>query len=630
MYADWSLPNTHTASSAAHTAQQVLQQHQLQLVVNEEKEVSSPFLIGPWSLCAPGQTVAEEEDEDEEEAAAEEELLRSPARCIDTQSASMHATLPLRDRTVVPAGHGRAAAGTEAQRAHLTEEVTKDTFTAGQRSLLQLLQIQRAQPLVAASSCSDSMESLFSHPPLSPLRESLSSSLVLLSLLQREEDEAATSCAHASAHAARLQMVMQEMDEKVSCEALAEQIGEGVEECMQVAAESQGRLEECLHRLRELDVQREHESWQARQQQETLKDQGLKNELQSLVHTQQLQDERVRWINSEHTREMQHRDGKEAEVRAEQERLVTLTQALQSQNGELVAKFSLLLSQSESCKERSAWLGSQLAVANEDVKRACDTLAAYERSSIELSFENKELAEALEELEAEMAEKVNEQSTQLQQAAIYIADLHTAHELQQRLLIKQQEQASSDKLLQHEEYGRELLLQQEKQDRRFEAALQEKNTQLQETDTRLQHALLQLQIEQGTVQLLQLRMNAQAEDHTRQRELAAVSMCEHQREHVQAFSRAADVILACHFACAGAEEVIGNLLLRWRERESQLVVQRDLLQAQLRASLTTLLSTRAQMAYERRSLDQLLERTCKSVRACDTCPPIDQNGEGEC
>ncbi len=92
------------------------------------------------------------------------------------------------------------------------------------------------------------------------------------------------------------------------------------------------------------------------------------------------------------------------------------------------------------------------------MKRACDTLAAYERSSIELSIENKELAEALEELEAEMAEKVNEQSTQLQQAAIYIADLHTAHELERRMLIKQQEQASSDKLLQHEEYGRELLL----------------------------------------------------------------------------------------------------------------------------------------------------------------------------
>jgi hypothetical protein len=181
VYADWSLPNTHTATSAAHTAQQALQQHQLQLVVNEEKEGSSPCLIGPWSLCTSGQTVAEEEDEDEEEAAAEEELLRSPARCIDTQSASMHATLPLRGRTVVPAGRGRAAAGTEAQRA-LAEEVTKDTFTAGQRSLLQLLQIQRAQPLVAASSCSDSMESLFSHPPLSPLRESLSSSLVLLSL----------------------------------------------------------------------------------------------------------------------------------------------------------------------------------------------------------------------------------------------------------------------------------------------------------------------------------------------------------------------------------------------------------------------------------------------------------------
>ena len=159
--------------------------------------------------------------------------------------------------------------------------------------------------------------------------------------------------------------------------------------------------------------------------------------------------------------------------------------------------------------------------------------------------------------------------------------------------------------------------------------MQEKNTQLQETDTRLHHVLLQLQIEQGTVQLFQLRMNAQAEDHTRQREQAAVSMCEHQREHVQAFSRATDVILACHFACAGAEEVIGNLLLRWRERESQLVEQRDLLQAQLRASLTTLLSTRAQIAYERKSLDQLLERTCKSVRVCNTCPPIDQN-EGEC
>lgn len=222
-----------------------------------------------------------------------------------------------------------------------------------------------------------------------------------------------------------------------------------LEECMQVAAESQGQLEECLHRLRGLDVQREHESWQARQQQETLKDQYnvLKHELQSLMHTQQLQDERVRWINSDHTRESQHRDSKEAEVRAEQERLVTLTQALQSQNGELVAKFSLLLLQSESCKERSAWLGSQLAAANEDVKRACDALAAYERSSMELSTENKELAEALEELEAEMAEKVNEQSTQLQQAAIYIVDLHTANELQQRMLIKQQEQASSDKLL---------------------------------------------------------------------------------------------------------------------------------------------------------------------------------------
>ena len=51
--------------------------------------------------------------------------------------------------------------------------------------------------------------------------------------------------------------------------------------------------------------------------------------------------------------------------------------------------------------------------------------------------------------------------------------------------------------------------------------MQEKNTQLQETDTRLQHALLQLQIEQGTVQLFQLRMNAQAEDHTRQCEQAA-------------------------------------------------------------------------------------------------------------
>ncbi len=123
---------------------------------------------------------------------------------------------------------------------------------------------------------------------------------------------------------------------------------------------------------------------------------------------------------------------------------MTLTQALQSQNGELVAKFSLLLLQSESCKERSAWLGSQLAAANEDVKRACDALAAYERSSMELSTENKELAEALEELEAEMAEKVNEQSTQLQQTAIYIVDLHTANELQQRMLIKQQEQASSD------------------------------------------------------------------------------------------------------------------------------------------------------------------------------------------
>ena len=49
---------------------------------------------------------------------------------------------------------------------------------------------------------------------------------------------------------------MREMDERVSYEALAEQIGEGMEECMQVAAESQGRLEQCLHRLRELDVPR--------------------------------------------------------------------------------------------------------------------------------------------------------------------------------------------------------------------------------------------------------------------------------------------------------------------------------------------------------------------------------------
>ncbi len=307
-----------TRVSAAHTAQQVLQQHQLQLVVNEEKEVSSPCLIGPWSLCTSGQT--ETEEEEEEETAAEDQLLRSPARCLYTQSASMHTTLPLRGRTGGTAGP--RAAGTEVQRAHQAEEVTKDTYTAWQRALLQLLQIQRAQPLVVASSCSDSIESLLSHPHLSSLRESLSSILVLLSLLQREEDEAATSCAHASAHAARLQMVMRQMDEKVSYEALAEQIGEGVEECMQVAVESQGRLEECLHRLRELDIQREHESWQARQQQEMLNDQYtvLKNELQSLVHTQQHQDERVRWINSEHTREMQHRDGKEAEVRAEQEK----------------------------------------------------------------------------------------------------------------------------------------------------------------------------------------------------------------------------------------------------------------------------------------------------------------------
>ena len=123
----------------------------MQLVVNEEKEVPCPCLIVPWSFCTCVQTETEEE---EEETAAEEELL---------------------------------------QRAHQAEIVTKDTYTAGQRALLQLLQMQRAQPLVAASSCSDSIESLFSHPHLSPLRESLSSSLVLLSLLQREEDEAATA-----------------------------------------------------------------------------------------------------------------------------------------------------------------------------------------------------------------------------------------------------------------------------------------------------------------------------------------------------------------------------------------------------------------------------------------------------
>ena len=128
----------------------------------------------------------EEEEEEEEEEAAEAEPLTSLTRGLYTQSASMHTTLPLRGRTLVTAAGG-AAAGTEVQRAHLVEEVTEDTYTAGQRALLQLLQIQRAQPLVAASSCSDSIESLFSHPPLSPLRESLSSSLVLLSLLQREE-----------------------------------------------------------------------------------------------------------------------------------------------------------------------------------------------------------------------------------------------------------------------------------------------------------------------------------------------------------------------------------------------------------------------------------------------------------
>jgi predicted RNA-binding protein len=120
----------------------------------------------------------------------------------------------------------------------------------------------------------------------------------------------------------------------------------------------------------------------------------------------------------------------------------------------------------------------------------------------------------------------------------------------------------------------------------------------------------QLQFEQGQAQFLHLRLSAEAEartiDDMRKREEESERERAHQRENVTLHSRLCYVLLALKSCAAATEDALAGVIERFKD----VVEQRDLLGKQLRVSLKQIVSMRAQMELERKTLGELSERAC--------------------
>ena len=125
----------------------------------------------------------------------------------------------------------------------------------------------------------------------------------------------------------------------------------------------------------------------------------------------------------------------------------------------------------------------------------------------------------------------------------------------------------------------------------------------------------QLQFEQGQAQFLHIRLSAEAEartiDDKRKREEESERERARQRENVALHSRLCYVLLALESCAAATEDALAAVIERFKD----VVEQRDLLGKQLRVSLKQIVSTRAQMELERKTLGELSERACMALDA---------------